>query len=54
LYIKKKVEDNLPSLKVALKDLETAADEAWKAEDKFKKLLKEFELYQCQVKYSYN
>jgi type I restriction enzyme M protein len=44
LYIEKKVEDNLPSLKVALKDLETAAEEAWKAEDKFKKLLKEFDL----------
>ncbi len=44
LYIEKKVEDNLPSLELALKDLEQAAEEVWKAEDKFKKLLKEFEL----------
>lgn len=42
LYIEKKVEDNLPTLEVALKDLEKAAEEAWKAEDKFKELLKEF------------
>jgi type I restriction enzyme M protein len=44
LYIEKKVIDKLPNLKVALKDLEQAAEEAWKAEDIFKKLLKEFEL----------
>jgi len=44
LYIEKTMEDNLPTLEVALKDLETVANEAWKAEDKFKKLLKEFNL----------
>lgn len=44
LYIEKEVEDNLPTLEVALKDLEKAAEEAWKAEDRFKALLKEFKL----------
>ena len=44
LYIEKEVVDNLPTLEVALKDLEDAAAEAWKAEDKFKKLLTEFNL----------
>ncbi len=44
LYIEKDVIDNLPSLEIAIKDLEEAAAEAWKAEDKFKKLLIEFNL----------
>lgn len=44
LYIEKEVVDNLPTLEVALQQLEEAAGEAWKAEDRFKKLLKEFEL----------
>lgn len=44
LYIEKEVEDNLPTLEVALKDLDKAAEEAWNAEDKFKLLLKEFNL----------
>ncbi|CAN5456017.1 class I SAM-dependent DNA methyltransferase [soil metagenome] len=44
LYIEKEVTDNLPSLEKALQDLETAAGEAWKAEDKFKTLLNEFKL----------
>nr|MBA3972008.1 N-6 DNA methylase [Bacteroidota bacterium] len=44
LYIEKEVKNDLPSLEVALKDLESAANDAWKAEDKFKKLLIEFDL----------
>lgn len=44
LYIEKEVEDNLPTLDIALKDLEKAAEEAWKAEDRFKTLLKQFNL----------
>jgi type I restriction enzyme M protein len=44
LYIEKGVEDNLPTLEEALKDLEKATEEAWKAEDRFKSLLKEFNL----------
>lgn len=44
LYIEKEVEDDLPSLEEALLQLEAAAQEAWKAEDKFKNLLKEFDL----------
>lgn len=44
LYIEKTVEDNLPTMQEALKQLETAAEHAWKAEDKLKKLLKEFDL----------
>lgn len=44
LYIEKQTEDNLPNLEEALKQLETAAEEAWKAEDHFKALLKDFKL----------
>lgn len=44
LYIEKEVEDNLPTMEEALKQLEEAATETWKAEDRFKKLLKEFNL----------
>jgi len=44
LYIEKKVEDNLPSLKVATDQLKVSVDEMWEAEDKLKKLLKEFSL----------
>lgn len=44
LYIEKEVEDNLPTMEEALKQLESAASEAWKAEDRFKKLLQEFNL----------
>ncbi len=44
LYIEKETIDNLPTLKEAIDNLETAAIEAWKAEDKFKRLLKEFNL----------
>lgn len=44
LYIEKTVEDNLPTMAEALKQLETAAEKAWKAEDQLKKMLKEFNL----------
>ncbi|RYE33098.1 MAG: DNA methylase, partial [Sphingobacteriales bacterium] len=44
LYIEKQTEDNLPTLEDALNQLETAAEEAWKAEDLFKALLKDFKL----------
>jgi type I restriction enzyme M protein len=44
LYIEKEVKDDLPSLDEALRDLEVAAKEAWAAEDRFKVLLKEFNL----------
>ena len=44
LYVEKKIEDNLPSVKEALKDLKTAFNEAVKAEDKMKEQLKGFGL----------
>lgn len=44
LYIEKEVKDDLPSLDEALQDLEAAAKEAWAAEDRFKALLKQFNL----------
>ena len=44
LYIEKEGKDDLPSLKEALVELEKTAEEAWQAEDKFKRLLKEFDL----------
>ncbi len=44
LYIEKETEDNLPTIDEALKQLEEAANEAWKAEDHFKQLLKDFKL----------
>jgi type I restriction enzyme M protein len=44
LYVEKKIEDNLPTVKAALKDLKTAFNEAVKAEDKMKDQLKEFGL----------
>jgi type I restriction enzyme M protein len=44
LYVEKKIEDNLPSVKEALKDLKTAFNEAVKAEEKMKEQLKEFGL----------
>jgi type I restriction enzyme M protein len=42
LYVEKIIEDNLPSVEVALADLKLAWNESLKAEEKFKKLLKEF------------
>jgi type I restriction enzyme M protein len=44
LYVEKKIEDNLPSVKEALKDLKNAFNDAVKAEDKMKEKLKEFGL----------
>jgi len=44
LYIEKEGKDDLPSLKEALAELEKAAEDAWQAEDKFKRLLKKFDL----------
>jgi len=42
LYVEKIIEDNLPSVEEALSDLKTAWEESQKAEEKFKKLLKQF------------
>jgi type I restriction enzyme M protein len=42
LYVEKTIEDNLPSVEEALKDLKTAWEESQRAEEKFKNLLKEF------------
>jgi len=42
LYVEKIIEDNLPPVDVALADLKKAWDESLKAEQKFKKVLKEF------------
>jgi len=42
LYVEKNIEDNLPSVEVALADLKTAWEESLKAEEKFKKILNQF------------
>lgn len=42
LYVEKIIEDNLPPVDVALADLKKAWDDSLKAEEKFKKILKEF------------
>jgi type I restriction enzyme M protein len=42
LYVEKVIEDNLPSVEVALADLKTAWSESLEAEVKFKRILKEF------------
>jgi type I restriction enzyme M protein len=42
LYVEKIIEDNLPSVEVALSDLKTAWAESQKAEEKFKTILKAF------------
>lgn len=44
LYIEKITADNLPTLEESLSQLEIAAKEVWEAEDKFKILLKQFDL----------
>jgi type I restriction enzyme M protein len=44
LYIQRAAADALPSLDEALVQLETAAQAAWQAEDRFRELLAEFEL----------
>ena len=42
LYVEKVIEDNLPCVEDALADLKTAWNESQKAEENFKKILKEF------------
>ncbi|NLT52912.1 MAG: N-6 DNA methylase, partial [Ignavibacteria bacterium] len=44
LYIEKKIDDHLPSLREATKQLKESVDEMWQAEDKLKKLLKDFSI----------
>ncbi|MBL7797005.1 MAG: SAM-dependent DNA methyltransferase [Saprospiraceae bacterium] len=44
LYVEKETVNDLPTLEEALAELETAAGEAWAAEERFKGLLKEFNL----------
>jgi type I restriction enzyme M protein len=42
LYVEKVIEDNLPTVEEALNELKTAWNESLLAEEKFKKILKEF------------
>lgn len=42
LYVEKIIEDNLPSVEEALSDLKIAWEESLKAEEKFKKIFKQF------------
>lgn len=42
LYVEKIIEDNLPSVEEALSDLKTAWNESLQAEERFKKILKQF------------
>jgi type I restriction enzyme M protein len=42
LYVEKIIEDNLPTVEVALSDLKSAWEESQKAEEKFKVILKQF------------
>ena len=42
LYVEKIIEDNLPSVEEAMADLKKAWKESLEAEEKFKKILKEF------------
>ena len=44
LYVEKKIEDNLPTVKEALRNLKISFNEATKAEDRMKEQLKEFGL----------
>lgn len=44
LYVEKTVEDNLPTIDEATKQLKVSMDDMWRAEDKLKDLLKEFSL----------
>ena len=44
LYVEKKVENNLPTVKEATENLKEALESTWQAEEKLKKLLKEFSL----------
>jgi type I restriction enzyme M protein len=42
LYVEKIIEDNLPSVEVALADLKSAWNESLQAEEKFKTILMNF------------
>ena len=42
LYLEKIIENNLPSVEVALSDLKSAWEESQKAEEKFKQILSSF------------
>jgi type I restriction enzyme M protein len=42
LYVEKIIEDNLPSVEVALADLKIAWNESLQSEEKFKTILKQF------------
>lgn len=42
LYVKKIIEDNLPSVEEALADLKTVWDKCLQAEEKFKSILKNY------------
>ena len=42
LYVEKIIEDNLPSVEVALADLKTAWEESLNAEENFKNILNQF------------
>jgi type I restriction enzyme M protein len=44
LYIEKKTEGELPSLETAVADLQQSMNAAWEVEERFKDLLKEFQL----------
>ena len=44
LYVEKKVENNLPTVEEATKNLKDALEQTWQSEEKLKKLLKEFSL----------
>lgn len=44
LYVEKEIEDNLPTLEDAKKAVQDAAEDVWKAEEKFKEELKKFNL----------
>ena len=45
LYVEKIIEDNLPSVEEALTDLKSAWIESLEAEEKFKKILKDYKLW---------
>jgi type I restriction enzyme M protein len=42
LYVEKEIDNHLPSVEEAMNQLKQATEKAWRAEDHFKKLLKEF------------
>jgi type I restriction enzyme M protein len=42
LYVEKEIEDNLPSMEEAIKNLKAASEKAWLAEERLKQLLEKF------------